>query len=213
MLLLKEYKINWLKLLLCSAAILVLSILMSAGNCGTQAAVVLYEMIVSMVVAIYSSHIIFDDSNLEILLTGRMPFANVVFNRYFMYISMILLLGILQYGISLTFYAKYAFAVFAALISTSFILSGISLVSAIVFKSTGASTVITAILIGVMGSMQNLLSHHLVPEWLHYINLYETSFFYGTKYWLSNRLILLCAAFVFWIISYALLHSRKFEYV
>jgi hypothetical protein len=185
---------------------------MFVPNKDVRDAAALDEIIVSMVIAIYSSHIIFDDSNLEILLTGRIPFANIVFNRYFMYISMILLLGALQYAMSLAFVPQYAFCVFASLIFATLVLSGISLVTAVISKSTGVSTVVTVTVIGFMLGIQNPLKKHLMPEWLHYINPYETTFFYGMKYWLQNRVILFGIAVVAWILSYALLRSRKFEY-
>lgn len=213
MLLIQEYKINWLKLFLCSAAVLACSILMSVWNCGTQAIVFVYEIILPMVIAIYCSHLIFDSPDLEILFTCGIPFANIVFCKYFMYIGMVLLLGVLQLAISAVFQAQYAFAVFFALIPSACVLSSISLLTAIIFKSTGSSAVITSLLIGLMLYITDGLAKHLMPQWLHYINFFETFHFYGTAYWLPNRIILLSVSFVFGIASYVLLRSNRLEYI
>lgn len=164
------------------------------------------EIFLPMLAAVFCAYIVYGSGDIEILFTSsHRPFFSVVFTKYLVTLCFVFLLEVLQAFLVLLWSGSgKMFFTFIALSPTAFLLSGIAVLTVVLFKSTNAGLTVTLLLMAFEITMGTLLQSHVLPVAFQYLFLYETTFLSGPRVWPVNRLLLVAASAAVWGVIYVL---------
>lgn len=216
MLFFKELKNNSRFAVMAGVLILVLAVMLPILRFPAAYIVMFYEILVSMIVAIYCSNMILNGGDLEICLTCNVSAFRLFLMKYLSLMSLVFVMGAIQLIISIIFFNIYiGVIILMAFFPAVLILSSLSFYLSLFFKSVNTSAAILVVFIAFEVWVGDSLSKHLLPRYYYeFISVFDTTYMYRhSNLWLTNRIVMIAASVLIWILIFVLIKIRKRELV
>ncbi|WP_410771653.1 hypothetical protein [Fontibacillus sp. BL9] len=200
-LLLREYRIIGLNMIWIPVLVtLIYSVMIFTVPDHPPFLITIYaEFVMPIIGAVFTGYLIQmeGDRLIELLLTLRKPILVILLIRYLIIVMTFVLISLLYIFFIRVTYNAYPIPIYlGAIIPPLLLLSSLSLLFSILFKSNSLGSMSAALVWGIQLIAVSLKRY----EWFEYMFLFETYYLLDSPLWIWNRAFLIFGTILIWVL-------------
>lgn len=171
-----------------------------------------FEIVITVLSTVFCAYAVYYSGDMEILIPYRKSIFRILRDKYLIINGSLYLLALLEIAGYLIVVKRFddLSALFGFIPSSAF-LSGFAVLTSVLFRSSDVGIAVTVLTMPFGMYIGSQLMQFKIPQWYEYVSFFDTLYMYRSPLWLTNRILLLCAAVAVWILLSVLLHSKKWK--
>lgn len=170
------------------------------------------EFTITVLSTITCAYAVYCSGDMEILIPYRKSVFQILLDKYCIINGSLYLLALIEIaGYLLVVRNMEDLTALFGFISSSAFLSGFAVLASVLFRSSDIGIAVTVFTVPFGMYIGNGLSRFEIPQWYEYVSFFDTLYMYRSPLWLTNRILLLCAAVAVWVLLSVLLRSKRWK--